>query len=107
MFATLMKRMNPIWAAVIVGVVFGAGHAVGAPIESVIALSAFGVGLCLLYWRTQSIIPCMALHALNNSITFAAVKEVDFALGAGMVILSVGVVAATGLALSGRAKVAA
>ena len=47
-----------------------------APIQ-LIALGAFGVGLCLLYWRTQSIIPCMALHALNNSITFGATKDLD------------------------------
>ena len=36
--------------------VFGLGHAPAAPIQ-LIALGAFGVGLCLLYWRTGSIIP--------------------------------------------------
>ena len=47
-----------------------------APIQ-LIALGAFGVGLCILYWRTQSSFPCMALHALNNSITFGATKDLD------------------------------
>ena len=65
-----------VWAALLDGVVFGLGHAPAAPIQ-LIALGAFGVGLCLLYWRTQSIIPCMALHALNNSITFGAAKDLD------------------------------
>ena len=50
--------------------------------------------MCLLYWRTQSIIPCMALHALNNSITFGVVEDLDPALFAGVVVLSVGTVVA-------------
>ncbi|MDX6672313.1 MAG: hypothetical protein QOI91_2676, partial [Solirubrobacteraceae bacterium] len=72
-----------------------------APIQ-LIALGAFGVGLCLLFWRTQSIIPCMALHALNNSITFGATKELDGGLFAAVVVLSVGTVVAGATAVSAR-----
>ena len=57
------------------------------------------MGLCLLYWRTQSIIPCMALHALNNSITFGVTKDLEPALFAGVVVLSVGTVVGGGLAV--------
>ncbi|HEY6886539.1 MAG TPA: type II CAAX endopeptidase family protein, partial [Solirubrobacter sp.] len=67
MFTVFSRRMGVAWAAILDGIVFGLGHAGGAEAIQLIALGAFGVGLCLLYWRTQSIIPGMALHALNNS----------------------------------------
>jgi membrane protease YdiL (CAAX protease family) len=107
MYTILWRRLGPIWAALIVGALFGLGHAGDAPWLSVAALGAFGVGLCLLYWRTQSIVPGMALHALNNSITFGAVKELDPALFVGVVFLSVGVVTAAASALSSRQTVTA
>lgn len=106
MFTVFARRLGALWGAVLTGVVFGLGHAPAAPIQ-LIALGAFGVGLCLLYWRTQSIIPCMALHALNNSITFGLVKELDPALFAGVVVLSVGTVVAGATAVSARTAVAA
>ena len=107
MLNVLLPRLGVAWASAITGGVFAIGHATGAPIQSVLALGAFGVGLCLLYWRTQSIIPCMALHALNNSITFGVVKDLDPALFAGVVLLSVGAVVAGAAALSARPTVAA
>ncbi len=90
----------------ITGLVFGVGHA-PAPAISLVALGVFGVGLCLLYWRTQSIVPCMALHALNNSITFGVTKDLDPALFAAVVVGSVGVVPVGAQALSSRRTVAA
>ena len=107
MYTILAPRLGAIWAALLVGTLFGVGHAIGAEPIAVIALSAFGIGLCILYWRTQSIIPCMALHALNNSITFGVVKDLDPALFAGVVVASVGVVTAGAHALSARPRVAA
>jgi membrane protease YdiL (CAAX protease family) len=106
MFTVFARRLGVVWGALLTGVVFGLGHAPAAPIQ-LIALGAFGVGLCLLYWRTRSIIPCMALHALNNSITFGLVKELDPALFAGVVVLSVGSVVAGATAVSTRTAVAA
>jgi membrane protease YdiL (CAAX protease family) len=105
-FTVLWKRLGPIVGAVITGAVFGLGHA-PAPWVSLIALAAFGFGLCLLYWRTGSIVPGMALHALNNSITFGAIKDLDPAAFAGVVCLSVGVVTVIGTALSARQQVPA
>jgi membrane protease YdiL (CAAX protease family) len=101
MFGVFARRMGVMWAALLDGLVFGLGHAPAAPIQ-LIALGAFGVGLCLLFWRTQSIIPCMALHALNNSITFGATKELDGGLFAAVVVLSVGTVVAGATAVSAR-----
>ena len=90
----------------IVGGVFALGHAPDAPVQSVVALGAFGVGLCVLYWRAQSIIPCMALHALFNSITFGAVASLQPALFVGVVVLCVGAVTAGAAAVSARPRVA-
>ena len=107
MFTVLARRMGVVWAMIVDGIVFGIGHAAGAEIIQLLALAAFGMGLCLLYWRTQSIIPCMALHALNNSITFGVTKDLGPALFAGVVVLSVGTVVGGGLAVSARRPVVA
>ena len=96
MFTVLARRMGVVWAVIVDGLVFGIGHAAGAEIIQLLALAAFGMGLCLLYWRTGSIIPCMALHALNNSITFGVTKDLDAGLFAGVVVLSVGSVIGPG-----------
>ena len=91
-----------MWAVIVDGIVFGIGHASGAEVIQLLALAAFGMGLCLLYWRTGSIIPCMALHALNNSITFGVTKDLEPALFAGVVVVSVGTVIGGGMAVSSR-----
>jgi len=93
MFTVLLRRLGPVWSALIVGGTFGLMHAGGSPALSLVALSLFGVGLCFLYWRTQSIVPCMALHALNNSISFVSTRDFEPAVGAAVVIGTVGVVA--------------
>lgn len=106
MFTVFARRLGPVWGALTCGVVFGLGHAPADTIQ-LVALGAFGVGLCLLYWRTKSIIPCMALHALNNSITYGVTKDLEPALFGGLVVASVGTVIAAGVAVSERARVAA
>jgi membrane protease YdiL (CAAX protease family) len=106
MFGSLAKRLGPWYAMAITGVVFAVGHA-PAPAISLVALGVFGVGLCLLYWRTQSIVPCMALHALNNAITFGVTRELDPLPFVAVVVGSVGAVAAGAQAFSVRRTVAA
>jgi membrane protease YdiL (CAAX protease family) len=106
MFTVFARRMPIVWAALLDGVVFGLGHAPADPIQ-LVALGAFGVALCLLYWRAQSIIPGMALHALNNSITFGVAKGLGAAAFAAVVVLCVGTVVAGASALSRRSAVAA
>lgn len=59
-------------AAVLTGVVFGAIHAGSAPAPLLVPLAFFGLVLCLLYRRTGSLYPCIALHALNNSLALGA-----------------------------------
>ena len=106
MFGALAKRLGPWWGMGITGVVFAVGHA-PAPAISLVALGVFGVGLCLLYWRTQSIVPCMALHALNNAITFGVTRELDPLPFAAVVVGSVGIVGGVAQAVSARRTVAA
>jgi len=107
MFTVLTRRLGPVWSALVVGATFGVAHAGGSPALSLLALSLFGVGLCFLYWRTQSIVPCMALHALNNSISFVSTRDLEPAVGAALVIGTVGAVAVGFQALSAPRRTAA
>jgi CAAX protease family protein len=105
-FTTFARRLGPAWGAVIAGGIFGLIHAPN-PVLGLIALGVLGVALCLLYWTTQSIIPCMALHALNNSISFGATKSLDAWVFLALVIGSVGLVVAVATAVSSRPAVTA
>jgi membrane protease YdiL (CAAX protease family) len=78
MFRAIAERIHPIWAALVTGGVFGVIHLAGSPVTSVVVLSIFGVALCLILWRTGSLIPCIMLHAFNNSIAFGATKELPW-----------------------------
>ena len=102
LFGVLQAKMNVFAAAVISGVVFGFIHLPGSPIEGVAILCVLGVGLCLLYWRTGSLLPCFALHAVHNSISFGATKALPWWAFLGVIAASVAIVLAVGLALSER-----
>ena len=70
-FFTALRNWKGVWpAAVITGLVFGGIHFGSAEPVFLVPLAVLGFGLCVLYWWTQSLLPCMALHALNNSIAF-------------------------------------
>jgi uncharacterized protein len=58
-----------VWvAAVITGILFGLAHAGSASAQYLVPLTFLGFVLCLVRWRTGSLYPCMALHAINNSL---------------------------------------
>jgi len=42
--------------------------------EFVAPLAVLGVALCLLYAQTGSLLPCIALHSLNNSLAFGVTQ---------------------------------
>lgn len=65
-----LRRHGVVVATLITGLAFGAAHVASAPIAFIVPLAALGMILCLIYERTRSLYPCMALHALNNSIAF-------------------------------------
>lgn len=71
-----LRNWRGIWpAAIITGLVFGAIHAGSTPVQFLVPLAVFGFALCLLYVRTGSLYPCMALHAINNSIAFSVTEH--------------------------------
>ncbi len=77
-----LRRWRGLWpAAIIVGSLFGLIHVAGSPIEFIPLLMFFGIALCLLYARTKSLYPCIALHALNNSVAFSTSLDWTWELG--------------------------
>ena len=91
MFGVLREKLGVAGGAVGTAVVFGLVHATGSPIETLGVLVILGVVLCLLYVQTGSILPCIALHALNNGLSFAVTKDIPVA---GAVALVLGCAAA-------------
>lgn len=74
-----LANWKGIWpAAVITGITFGAIHAGGSPIGFLVPLGVFGVVLCLLYAKTQSLYPPIVLHAINNSLAFGTTQDWDW-----------------------------
>jgi membrane protease YdiL (CAAX protease family) len=106
MFRVFNAKLGPVWGTLLTGAIFGLVHAPN-PVLGLIALAVLGAGLCVLYLRVQSIIPGMALHALNNSITFGITTKLHDAAFAGLVVGSVGLVLAGATAVSARSTVAA
>jgi hypothetical protein len=71
LFGGLREKMPRIGAALVSGVVFGALHALTG-VSAVPPLIVFGLILALLYEKTGSIVPCILLHMLNNSVALLA-----------------------------------
>jgi membrane protease YdiL (CAAX protease family) len=68
-----LRNWRGVWpAAILTGVIFGLIHVGSAPAGFLVPLGIFGFGLCLLYHYSGSLYPCIALHALNNSIALGA-----------------------------------
>jgi len=68
-----LRNWRGVWpAAILTGFIFGLIHVGSAPPGFLVPLGFFGVGLCLLYHYGGSLYPCIALHALNNSIALGA-----------------------------------
>jgi len=84
-FRALRNWKGWLPAAVITGLVFGAIHIGSAPIGYTLPLAFFGFGLCLLYERTGSLYPCIALHALNNSVAFGLTQKWSWEIAPTMV----------------------
>jgi hypothetical protein len=61
-------ELGPWLAAVFVGLLFGLAHYDSAQPEFLIPLGFLGFVLCIVRWKTGSLYPCMALHAINNCI---------------------------------------
>jgi membrane protease YdiL (CAAX protease family) len=106
MFRVFNAKLGPVWGTLLASAIFGLVHAPN-PVLGLIALGVLGAGLCVLYLRVQSIIPGMALHALNNSITFGITTKLHDAAFAGLVVGSVGLVVAGASVVATRSAVTA
>lgn len=80
-YGALRSRLG-VWSAALVGGgVFGAIH-VFSGAEAVPVLAGLGFLLCLLYEKTGSLYPCIALHVLNNALAYAVAADAGAALAA-------------------------
>ena len=71
LYGGLRERLPRVAAALLAGLVFGGLHALTG-VTAVPPLIFFGFVLALLYERTGSILPCILLHMLNNSVALLA-----------------------------------
>ena len=97
-YRALRNRLGILTAAAIDGAVFGVIHFTGpGTLELLPILAALGVGFCLLYERTGSLYPCIALHAFNNTIAYSVATDAEngaaaaVPLGATMLVACVAV----------------
>lgn len=93
-YRSLRNRLSVLPAALIAGVMFGFVHITGYPLVTLPVKALFGVIACLLYERTGSLLPGIALHSLvdatsvdlsltgNDWIVFAV-----FASVAGVIVI--------------------
>jgi membrane protease YdiL (CAAX protease family) len=100
LFTALRRWVGLLPAALATGVVFGGIHAGGTDAQFLVPLMVFGAILCFLYWKTDSLLAPMALHAVNNSLAFGVSLEWPAWAVVLTILGSVGVILAGGLALS-------
>jgi hypothetical protein len=103
-FTALRRSFGVVVGAILTGAVFGLIHASGTEPEFLVPLGVLGALLCLLYWRTGSLIPCMVLHALNNSIALGVALEWEPVAIAAMMLASSSLIVTAAMALAGRAR---
>ena len=72
LFPALTRWRGPWISALLTALLFGAAHAAVYPPAFLPVLAFFGFGACMLLWFTRSLLPSVALHALNNGIAVGA-----------------------------------
>jgi uncharacterized protein len=90
------RELGPWVAAAVVGVLFGLAHYDSAQPQFLVPLGFLGFVLCILRWRTGSLYPCMALHAINNSVALGVNESLGWNAGE-IVALTVGALAVIAL----------
>jgi uncharacterized protein len=71
LFPALTRWRGPWIGAALTALLFGAAHALVYPAPLLPLMVAFGFGACLLFWFTGSLLPGVALHALNNALVIS------------------------------------
>jgi membrane protease YdiL (CAAX protease family) len=84
LYRILRGRMG-LWPALVIdGALFGAVHLTSGGPLAVALIAPLGFLLCLVYERSGSLWPCIALHAANNAIVSAA--EFDRVSGIALIM---------------------
>ncbi len=91
-YGALRNWRGPWPAALVTGLVFGAIHLGSAEAAFLVPLAILGVMLCVVREQTGSLLPCVALHAVNNALAFGITQ--DWSAGATL-LLAVGSVSVT------------
>jgi CAAX protease family protein len=73
LFPALTRWRGPWMAATVTAVLFGAAHFAALPLALLPGAAFFGFGACLLFWFTGSLLPCVAVHSINNALVLAVV----------------------------------
>jgi membrane protease YdiL (CAAX protease family) len=68
LFPALARWRGPWLGALLGAVVFGAAHCLVYPPQLLPLMGAFGFAACMLFWFTGSLLPGVALHAINNAL---------------------------------------
>jgi uncharacterized protein len=74
-YGALRNWRGPWLAAMLTGLVFGIVHFSSSNVAFLLPLAFFGFALCVLYEKTGSLYPCIALHCANNAVAFGASME--------------------------------
>jgi uncharacterized protein len=77
-YRALRSRFSILVAALIDGILFGVIHYPGDGAEGLLIippLAGLGLMFCLVYERTGTLYPVIALHALNNAIAYGVTVE--------------------------------
>lgn len=99
-YRALRNRFSWATAAVIDGLLFGSIHYSGNGLDGLLILpplAVLGILFCLVYERTGTLLAPIGMHALNNTIAFAAQAD-----GGWRVSVVVGPLVLAGLVLAGR-----
>ena len=68
LFPALVRWRGPWLGALVCAIVFGLAHCAVYPPELLPMMAVFGFAACMLFWFTGSLLPCVALHAMNNAL---------------------------------------
>jgi len=88
-YRALRSRLGIMAAAAVDGSLFGAIHYSGAETLSLLPmLAVLGLVFCLLYERTGSLFPGIAMHAANNGVAYASTTDNAVALSIALAAIA-------------------
>jgi CAAX protease family protein len=99
-FPALWRWLGWVPGALFAGAIFAGIHIGSVDAVFLPPLAMLGFLLCVLYKQTGSLLPCFALHSLNNSLAiavsqdFSALGTVALMIGAPTVVVSLGLLVA-------------